>query len=116
MDFSRAADPNFKGIVQMYRDLIALRCNVTGKSRGLTGQNLMSSTWITARRRWPTIDGRTGPGDDVVVVANSSNVPMQDLNIGFPRGSIQGCGIGLKKGTVFHVGSSSRFAPARPQR
>jgi 1,4-alpha-glucan branching enzyme len=27
-----------------------------------------------------------GGGDDVVVVANFSNVPLRDLNIGFPRG------------------------------
>jgi len=39
MDFSRAADPNLKGIVQMYHDLIALRRNTAGLSRGLTGQN-----------------------------------------------------------------------------
>ena len=29
-------------------------------------------------------DGR-GAGDDVVVVANFSNLPLQNLNIGFPR-------------------------------
>src|SRR4029077_10011290 len=33
MDFGRAEDPNFKGIVQMYRDLIALRRNLAGKAR-----------------------------------------------------------------------------------
>lgn len=32
MDFSRAEDANFKGIVQMYRDLIALRRNLKGKT------------------------------------------------------------------------------------
>jgi 1,4-alpha-glucan branching enzyme len=40
VDFNRAADPKFRGIVQMYRDLIALRRNLAGKTGGLTGQNL----------------------------------------------------------------------------
>ena len=86
MPFSRADDPNFKGIVQMYRDLIALRRNLTGKTRGLTGQNLNvfhadNGNKTLAYHRWEN----GGPGDDVVVVANFSNVPMQGLNIGFPR-------------------------------
>jgi 1,4-alpha-glucan branching enzyme len=86
MDFSRADDPNFKGIVQMYRDLIALRRNLGGKTRGLTGQNLNvfhldNSSKTLAYHRWEN----GGAGDDVVVVANFSNVPMQNLNIGFPR-------------------------------
>ena len=86
MDFSRATDPNFKGIVQMYRDLIALRLNVAGKTRGLTGQNLNvfhfdNGNKTLAYQRWE--DG--GLGDDVVVVANFSNVSLQNLNIGFPR-------------------------------
>jgi 1,4-alpha-glucan branching enzyme len=86
MNFSRAEDANFKGIVQMYRDLIALRRNLAGKTRGLTGQNLNvfhsdNSNKTLAYHRWEN----GGPGDDVVVVANFSNVPMQNLNIGFPR-------------------------------
>jgi len=86
MDFSRADDPNFKGIVQMYRDLIALRRNLAGKTRGLTGQNLNvfhadNGNKTLAYHRWEN----GGPGDDVVVVANFSNVPMPALNIGFPR-------------------------------
>jgi 1,4-alpha-glucan branching enzyme len=87
MDFGRAADPNFKGIVQMYRDLIALRRNLAGKTRGLTGQNLNvfhtdNGNKTLAYHRWEN----GGPGDDVVVVANFSNVPIESLNIGFPRG------------------------------
>jgi hypothetical protein len=57
VDFNRAADPKFRGIVQMYRDLIALRHNVAGKTGGLTGQ---SSTWMMATRPWPTTVGSTG--------------------------------------------------------
>lgn len=87
LDFGRAEDPNFKGIVQMYRDLIALRRNLAGKTRGLTGQNLNvfhtdNGNKTLAYHRWEN----GGPGDDVVVVANFSHVPIESLNIGFPRG------------------------------
>lgn len=87
VDFSRAEDANIKGIMQMYRDLIALRRNVRQKTRGLTGQNLNvfhldNGNKTLAYHRWE----RGGAGDDVVVVANFSNVPLSNLNIGFPRG------------------------------
>jgi 1,4-alpha-glucan branching enzyme len=87
MDFSRAEDANFKGIVQTYRDLIALRRNLTGKTAGLTGQNLNvfhldNGNKTLAYHRWEN----GGAGDDVVVVANFSSSPLQNLNIGFPRG------------------------------
>jgi 1,4-alpha-glucan branching enzyme len=83
---SRAEDPNIKGIVQMYRDLIALRRNLAGKTKGLTGQNLNvfhvdNGNKTLAYHRWEN----GGAGDDVVVVANFSNSPLQNLNIGFPR-------------------------------
>lgn len=86
MDFTRADDPKIKGIVQMYRDLITLRRNLAGKTKGLTGQNLNvfhvdNGNKTLAYHRWEN----GGSGDDVVVVANFSNVPMQNLNIGFPR-------------------------------
>ena len=86
VDFSRAADANFRGIVQMYRDLIALRRNLTGKTGGLTGQNLNvfhldDGNKTLAYHRWEN----GGAGDDVVVVANFSNVPLRNLNIGFPH-------------------------------
>jgi 1,4-alpha-glucan branching enzyme len=87
MDFSRAEDANFKGIVQIYRDLIALRRNLSGKTAGLTGQNLNvfhldNGNKTLAYHRWEN----GGAGDDVVVVANFSSSPLQNLNIGFPRG------------------------------
>jgi len=68
MDFSRAVDPKFKGIVQMYRDLIALRRNLKGATRGLTGQNLNvfhadNGNKTLGYHRWEN----GGPGDDVVV-------------------------------------------------
>jgi 1,4-alpha-glucan branching enzyme len=87
IDFTRAGDPKFKGIAQMYRDLIALRRNLGGKTGGLTGQqinvfHLDDSNKTLAYHRWET----GGAGDDVVVVANFSNVPLPTLSIGFPRG------------------------------
>ena len=87
VDFSRAGDAKFKGIVQMYHDLIALRRNLAGKTGGLTGQNLNvfhsdDGNKTLAYHRWEN----GGAGDDVVVVANFSNVPLPNLNIGFPRG------------------------------
>ena len=87
VDFNRAADAKFKGIVQMYHDLIALRRNLAGNTGGLTGQNLNvfhldDGNKTLAYHRWEN----GGAGDDVVVVANFSNVPLPILNIGFPRG------------------------------
>jgi 1,4-alpha-glucan branching enzyme len=89
VDFNRAEDASVKGIVQMYRDLIALRRNLAGKTRGLTGQNLNvfhldDGNKTLAYHRWEN----GGAGDDVVVVANFSNMSLPDLNIGFPRGGI----------------------------
>jgi 1,4-alpha-glucan branching enzyme len=64
-----------------------MRSNLAGKTKGLTGQNLNvfhsdNGNKTLAFHRWEN----GGPGDDVVIVANFSNVPMQNLNIGFPRG------------------------------
>src|SRR5258706_10801853 len=87
MDFSRAQNANFKGIVRMYHDLIELRRNLKGETGGLTGQNLNvfhvdNGNKTLAYHRWEN----GGAGDDVVVVANFSNVPVKELNTGFPRG------------------------------
>jgi 1,4-alpha-glucan branching enzyme len=87
VDFARAQDPKFKGIVLMYRDLIGLRRSLAGQTRGLTGQHLNvfhldNGNKTLAYHRWEN----GGAGDDVVVVANFSNVPQKSLNIGFPRG------------------------------
>src|SRR5262249_588248 len=87
VDFSRAEDPNFKGIVQMNRDLLARLRNWARTTGGLTGQNLNvfhvdNGNKTLAYHRWEN----GGAGDDVVVVANFSNVPRKELNIGFPRG------------------------------
>ena len=75
----------FRGIVRLYRDLIALRLNRTDLTRGLTGQNVEllhvnDDTNMIAFRRWK--DG--GPGDDVVVVLNFHRDPRHGYAIDFP--------------------------------
>ena len=75
----------FRGIVRLYRDLIRLRLNRDGFTRGLCGQftqvyHLHDERKLLAFRRWD--DG--GPGDDVVVVANFRNEPQDGYVIGFP--------------------------------
>ena len=84
LDWDRAAD--FKGIVRLYRDLIGLRRNADGTTRGLTGQHVTvihadESTNVLAFHRWA--DG--GPGDDVVVVANLSHQPREHYRVGMPH-------------------------------
>jgi 1,4-alpha-glucan branching enzyme len=78
-------DRDFGGIVWLYRDLIRLRRNVDGQSRGLTGQHLTvlhanDPDNVVALHRWA--DG--GPGDDVVVVVNLSNRSLTDYVVGMP--------------------------------
>jgi 1,4-alpha-glucan branching enzyme len=77
----------FKGIVQLYHDLIALRRNLDHHTAGLTLQernvfHVDSGNKTLAYHRF----GSGGAGDDVVVVANFANNRRDNLNIGFPRG------------------------------
>jgi 1,4-alpha-glucan branching enzyme len=75
----------FRGIIRMYRDLIKLRLNQTGCSRGLCGQftqvyHLNDAQKVLAFHRWD----QGGPADDVVVIANFSNNALDEYTIGFP--------------------------------
>ena len=75
----------FHGIVRLYRDLIRLRLNRDGVTRGLCGQftkvyHLNDERKLLAYRRWD----KGGPADDVVVVANFLNEPQDSYVIGFP--------------------------------
>ena len=77
----------FRGIVRLYRDLIALRLDRRGVTRGLRGQGVQVHRADDARkllvfRRWD----RGGPRDDVMIVANFRHEPVQDEAIGFPAG------------------------------
>lgn len=78
----------FKGIVQLYHDLITLRRNLTGTTRGLVAQNLNvfhldDTNKVLAYHRFD----KGGPNDDVVVIANFSNQRFSSYNLGLPRGS-----------------------------
>jgi 1,4-alpha-glucan branching enzyme len=78
-------EDEFRGIVRLYRDLIRLRLNRDGRTRGLCGQNVQlirvdDANKMVIFRRW--FEG--GPGDDVVVVANFDRNPRENYEFGFP--------------------------------
>ena len=84
IDWSRVEDEH--GILKMYRDLIALRRNLPGVTRGLCGQNIHiyhfdGDAKIIAFHRWD----KQGPTDSVVVVVNMTNQNCDGYGIGFPR-------------------------------
>lgn len=75
----------FYGIVRLYRDLIRLRLNRDGFTRGLCGQfiqvyHLHDERKVIAFHRWD----KGGPADDVVVIANFFHEPQEGYIIGFP--------------------------------
>ena len=75
----------FSGLVRMYRDLVHLRLNRSGCTRGLSGSGLNTfhqnqADNVMAYHRWH----QGGPGDDVVVVVNLSHLAHENYNLGFP--------------------------------
>lgn len=75
----------FIGLLRMYRDLVHLRLNRTGCTRGLTGSGLNvfhqnQADNVLAFHRWH----QGGPGDDVVVVVNLSREAHTNYSLGFP--------------------------------
>ncbi len=75
-----------QGVVQLFRDLIRLRRNLDGQTRGLTGAHVHvycvdNGRNLIAFHRWD----QGGPGDDVIVIANFSHVAVTDVPIGFPH-------------------------------
>lgn len=77
----------FCGIWSMYRDLIYLRRNIAGTTRGLTGQSvnvfhINQQDKVIAFHRWH----QGGEGDDVVVVLNFSHQAFPSYHLGLPRG------------------------------
>lgn len=75
----------YRGIVRLYRDLVALRLNRTGDSRGLCGQfinifHVNDQDNVLAFQRWD----QHGPGDDVVVVLNFGHRAWEHYEIGMP--------------------------------
>jgi 1,4-alpha-glucan branching enzyme len=87
IDWSRIEEES--GILRMYQDLITLRRNLSGKTRGLCGQNLLiyhvdDGAKLIALHRWD----KEGPGDSVVVVVNMTNENRDRYVIGFPRAGL----------------------------
>jgi 1,4-alpha-glucan branching enzyme len=87
IDWSRTESQ--KGILGIYRDLIALRRNLAGVTRGLCGQNIHvyhvdDGAKLIAFHRWD----KQGPTDSVVVVANMKNQTRDGYVIGFPRAGL----------------------------
>lgn len=73
------------GVMQAYKDLIALRLNHRGITAGLCGQHIQTyhvdnAAKVLAYHRW--MEG--GVGDSVVVIANFSHQFIQDYWIGLP--------------------------------
>lgn len=76
----------FRGVVRLYRDLIRLRRNLDGTTKGLTGQSVNvfhadEQTNVLAFHRW----AEGGPGDDTVVVVNLSAQAYEHYRIGMPH-------------------------------
>jgi len=87
LDWSRTEDEH--GIFGMYRDLIALRRNLSGVTRGLCGQNIHlyhfdDGAKIIAFHRWD----QAGPSDSVVVVVNMMNQSRDNYRLAFPRAGL----------------------------
>jgi 1,4-alpha-glucan branching enzyme len=75
----------FHGIVRLYRDLIRLRLDKGGFTRGLCGQftqicHMDDVRKVIAFHRWD----KGGTADDVVVIANFFNESQDGYVIGFP--------------------------------
>ena len=83
LDWTRAE--TFRGLVSLHRDLIALRQNRHGHTRGLSGPNVNvfhvnQADKVIAFHRWQN----NVPGDSVVVVMNFANRSYDHYRIGLP--------------------------------
>ncbi len=78
----------FHGINRLYRDLIHLRRNLYGNTKGLTGpyvrvHHVNDQDKVVAFHRW----AEGGAKDDVIVVASFTNRSLEEgYRIGLPRG------------------------------
>ena len=87
LDWDQAED--FHGITRLYRDMIRLRLNRGGVTRGLSGRGLAihridEGQKLIAYHRWD----QGGPGDDLVVVINAHHQPREAYRLGFPHGGL----------------------------
>lgn len=84
LDWSRFN--TFKGINKLYRDLVKMRTNVNGLTKGLMGQDteilyINNKEKVIAYHRWE----EKGPRDSVVIVLNFADREFKDLIIPFPQ-------------------------------
>lgn len=84
LDWDQRED--FHGILRLYRDLVHLRRNTGGVTRGLGGQSIDVTHANDGRQmivfhRWNS----GGPGDDVMVIANFRFEGHGNYKVGFPR-------------------------------
>jgi 1,4-alpha-glucan branching enzyme len=75
-----------RGILELYRNMIHLRLNLAGNTRGLCGQHVdvhhvNNKDQVIAFHRWE----KGGPGDSVLVVLNLANQSQHSYRIGFPN-------------------------------
>ncbi|MCM2369684.1 alpha-amylase family glycosyl hydrolase [Aporhodopirellula aestuarii] len=87
LDWENAKE--YEGISKLTADLIALRLNRDGISKGLTGKHVdvfhvNNDKKVVAFRRH--FDG--GPGDDVIVVINFANQHFEQYEFGLPSGGV----------------------------
>lgn len=87
LDWSKAE--TYAGIRQFYKDLIGLRRNLGGNTKGLSGYHtnffhVNDGAKVVAFHRW----ANGGRGDDTVVMANFSNTSFPNYRIGLPRGGM----------------------------
>lgn len=90
LDWTKAT--TYSGILNLYRDMISLRRNINGETKGLTGANtnvFHLNDWnkVIGWHRWEN----GGGGDDVVIIANFGAWPLQNYRVGMPRGGMWRC-------------------------
>lgn len=86
LDWDKFSSGRYRGIYDLYRDLIRLRRNWFDHTRGLRGGNVHvhhrnERDHVLAFHRWQA----GGPGDDVIVVANFGCRGLANYTLGMPR-------------------------------
>jgi 1,4-alpha-glucan branching enzyme len=84
IDWSRLE--KFSGFANLHRDMIHIRRNWFGVTKGLQGQNVQiiradNEKKVIVMHRWD----QGGPKDSVVVVLNFSTETFSDYKVGLPR-------------------------------
>ncbi len=90
LDWSRQT--TYSGIFKLYQDLVKLRTNVSGVTRGLSGFStnvfhVNNADKLVAFHRWQN----GGDLDDTIVVANFSATARLNYRIGMPRAGLWKC-------------------------